>query len=215
MSSISTSLFSDLEPEQVGWLREEGTVRTYPPNTVLICEGDESDSLYLIEEGECKVISSEDGRDVLLGFIGKGGFFGELSLLDGAPRSSSVITTRTSRVRTISGARFREYLAENPDAALALLQALAHKIRSLTERVRSLAVKDVYGRVVRVLMALSEDAGEGTREVTRRLTHQEIADMVGASREMVSRILRELTVGGYIEAEKQRIRINRKLPARW
>jgi CRP/FNR family cyclic AMP-dependent transcriptional regulator len=215
MSSIPTSLFSELAPEHVELLRGQGTARSCPANTVLIQEGDESDSLYIIEEGECKVVSSEDGRDVLLGFIGEGGYFGELSLLDGAPRSSSVITTKPSRIRTISAVRFREYLAEHPDAALALTQTLARKIRNLTESVRSLAVRDVYGRVVRVLMTLSEDADDGTRQVTRRLTHQNIADMVGASREMVSRILRELTVGGYIDVVKQRIRIHRKLPARW
>jgi CRP/FNR family cyclic AMP-dependent transcriptional regulator len=196
MSSIPASLFSELAPEHAWSLSEQGTARNYPANAVLIHEGDESDSLYLIEDGECKVVSSEDGRD-------------------GAPRSSSVITTKPSCIRAISAVRFREHLAAHPDASLALLHTLARKIRSLTENVRSLAVRDVYGRVVRVLMALSQDAGDGTRQVTRRLTHQEIADMVGASREMVSRILRDLTVGGYIDVVKRRIRIHRKLPARW
>ncbi len=208
------SLFDQLAPEYAESLRAFGAARKYPANTILIHEGDDSDCLYLIEDGECKVSSSENGREVILGFIGASQYFGELSMLDGAPRSSTVMTTKTSRIRSVSAVRFREFLHAHPDAALGLLQALARKIRALTESVRSLALNDVYRRVVKVLMELSEDAEEG-RDVTRRLTHQEIADMVGASREMVSRILRELNVGGYISVDKQRIHINRKLPARW
>lgn len=213
--SRQSSLFAELAPEHFESLKEHGAARSYPANTVLIHEGDESDSLYLIEEGECKVTSSEDDREVILGFIRRGDFFGEVSMLDGAPRSSTVTTTQPCRVRSVSAVRFREFLTAHPDAALILLQSLARQIRTLTENVRTLALKDVYGRVVKVLMELSEEGENGIRVIPRRMTHQEISDMVGASREMVSRILRELNVGGYTSVVKQRIHINRKLPARW
>jgi CRP/FNR family cyclic AMP-dependent transcriptional regulator len=209
-----SSVFADLAPEHLAWLKEHSAARKVPANTVLIHEGDETSALYLIEEGECKVTSSEEDREVILGFLGAGEFCGELSMLDGEPRSSTVTTTKPSRIRAISAVRFRELLRDHPDAALILLRGLARKIRELTENVRSLALKDVYGRVVKVLMELSVEE-DGKRHVPRRLTHQEISDMVGSSREMVSRILRELAVGGYVSMVKQRIHINRKLPARW
>ncbi|MDX1657078.1 MAG: Crp/Fnr family transcriptional regulator [Candidatus Competibacteraceae bacterium] len=211
----SIPLFADLTAESQRLISEHGVVKTYPKNTILINEGDRSDSLYAILSGKVKVFAGdENGKEVILSIQEAGEYFGELSLLDDSPRSASVMTLETSQMCVISKADFQRCLIENPSLAMELLRTMAQRVRALTENVKSLALLDVYGRVARTLLGLAEEQ-EGRQVITQRLTHQDIANMVGASREMVSRIMKDLSTGGYILLEDRKIVIPGKLPRNW
>ena len=208
-------MFSELAPADTGLLTEHSTTRTYPSNAFLINEGDNTDSLYVILDGEVKVFASdENGKEVILNMLGPGEYFGELALVDDAPRSASVKTMEPTRVMVISKTDFKKCLAENPEMAFNLIQTLTKQVRALTKNVKSLALMDVYGRVARTLLDLAKEV-DGSLKIEQKLTHQDIADMVGASREMVSRILKDLSAGGYISIKSKIITINEKLPAGW
>ena len=196
----------------IGALAEHGNTRPFRANTILITEGDAGDSLYIVLTGRLRAYaSSEDGRDVVLGEYGPGEYVGELSL-DGRPRSASVKTVEASACCVVSGAELRGFLADHPDFALHISQKLTRMVRRLTEQVKSLALQDVYGRMVRVLMELSDAVGS-ERVVREKLTQQDIADRVGSSREMVNRVMKDLTGGGYVAVRDGHYVIQRKLPA--
>jgi len=209
------ALFSELLLENIEFIASKGLVRTYPKNTILINEGDESDTFYVIRSGRVKVyVSDENGREVILNIQGPGEYFGELALIDEAPRSASVLTLEKCILAVVSKIDFYNALTERPAIALELIRPLVHRIRSLTESVKNLALLDVYGRVARTLLNLAtQENGESVIE--QRLTHQEIANMVGASREMVSRIMKDLADGGYIRVVKRKIYLQHKLPPGW
>lgn len=191
-----------------------GGVRKYPAQAILINEGDSSDSLYIVLSGLLRVYaSSENGREVVLAEHGPGEYLGELSL-DGEKRSVSVKALEPTTCCVVPGAQLREFLAGNPEFALHLTQKLIRMVRRLTEQVKSLALQDVYGRIARVLVELSDEAGD-ERVVRFKLTQQDIADRVGSSREMVNRVMKELTAGGYVALRDGRHVIQRKLPAAW
>jgi CRP/FNR family cyclic AMP-dependent transcriptional regulator len=194
---------------------QRGGVRNYAANAILINEGDRTESLYIVLSGRVRAYSvGEKGREVVLDELGPGEYFGELSL-DGAPRSVSVKTLEPTTCCIVQGADLREFLREHPDFALHLAHKLIGMVRRLTEQVKSLALQDVYGRVVRVLMELSEPEGD-QRVVRTRLTQQDIADRVGSSREMVNRVMKELTTGGYVALrDDKQLVILKKLPAAW
>jgi CRP/FNR family cyclic AMP-dependent transcriptional regulator len=191
-----------------------GSARTFAANAILINEGDTTDSLYIVLSGRVKVYaSSDDGREVVLTEYGPGEYFGELSI-DGAKRSASIKALEPCSCRIVQGSELRQFLAEHPDFAMHLTHKLIRMVRRLTEQVRSLALQDVYGRMVRVLTELSEPVGD-ERVVRQKLTQQDIADRIGSSREMVNRVMKELTTGGYVGQRDGRLVIQRKLPAAW
>ncbi|MET0542965.1 MAG: Crp/Fnr family transcriptional regulator [Variovorax sp.] len=191
-----------------------GTTRAFQANAILINEGDTTDSLYIVLTGRVKVFaSSDDGREVVLTEYGPGEYFGELSI-DGEKRSASIKALEPCSCRIVQGSELRQFLAEHPDFALHLTHKLIRMVRRLTEQVRSIALQDVYGRMVRVLTDLSDAVGT-ERVVRHKLTQQDIADRIGASREMVNRIMKELTAGGYVAQRDGRLVITRKLPANW
>ena len=193
-------------------LAAHGNTRPFRAQTILISEGDAGDSLYIVLSGRLRAYaSSEDGRDVVLAEHGPGEYVGELSL-DGLVRSASVKTLLPSTCCVVPGSQLRTFLAEHPDFALHLSQKLTRMVRRLTDQVKSLALQDVYGRMVRVLMELSDEQGS-ERVVREKLTQQDIADRVGSSREMVNRVLKDLTIGGYVSVRDGRYVIRRKLPA--
>jgi len=195
-------------------LAAHGNTRPFRANAILINEGDVSDTLYIVLTGRLRVYaSSDEGRDVVLAEHGPGEYVGELSL-DGTARSASVKTLVDSTCCVVSGAQLRGFLAEQPDFALHLSHKLVRMVRRLTEQVKSLALQDVYGRMVRVLMELSDPAGD-ERVVREKLTQQDIAERVGSSREMVSRIFKDLTKGGYVAVASGRIRILKRPPPAW
>lgn len=209
-------LFSELNPSDTDILTSHGTIRSYPTNSILINEGDNTDSLYVVMEGEVKVYASdESGKEVILNMLGAGEYFGELALVDEEPRSASVKTMQPTRVMIIAKQDFKKALADHPDMAYNLIQSLTRQVRTLTNNVKSLALMDVYGRVAHTLLDLATKMEDGSMVIEQKLTHQDIADMVGASREMVSRILKDLINGGYISVKSKIVTINEKLPAGW
>lgn len=206
-------LFASATPDERAQIESYTSRRRYPRGTVIVAEGDSNQSLYVIVSGKVKVyLTDADGREIILRFQGPGEYFGELALLDDAPRSATVIGVEPTELLVLPKAGFERCLTEHPSTAISTIRALTRRVRTLTEEVRALALLDVYGRLSRVLTQLAEDQ-DGTLVVTQRLTHQEIASMVGASREMVTRILKELTVGGYVTVGNGSMTINRKLPS--
>ena len=195
-------------------IAERGGVRHFPANAVLVHEDDVSDSLYIMLSGRAKVYgSSSSGREVVYNTLVAGEYFGEMSL-DGGPRSASVMTLEASAVVVVPGGQVRDFLANHPDFALHLVRKLIALVRRQTGTVKSLALDDVYGRIAKVLLSLSRDEGE-VKVVDVKLTQQDIADRVGSSREMVSRIFTQLTQGGYVAVHRGHISLLKKLPARW
>jgi len=189
-------------------------VRTFPKNTIVVTEGDRSDSLYVILSGRVKVfVSDEQGKDLVLNIQGPGEYFGELALDEG-PRSASVATMEPCKMAVIANDVLREFLARHPEAALQLIRGLIGRTRHMTESLKNLALLDVYGRVAKLLLELATEV-DGRLVIDLRLTQQEIADRVSASREMVSRILKDLSVGGYIANEGGKIVIQRRPPRAW
>ena len=196
-------------------IAQQGGIKPYPANAVLINEGDASDSLFILLSGRVKVYSTNaEGKEVVITTHGAGEYVGELSL-DGDTRSASVMTLEPTTCSVVSGRSLREFIAAHPDFASHLIHKLIRSVREATESVKSLALEDVYGRVVRLLTDISEPTADGRRRARERLTQQGIADRVGASREMVSRIFKDLTVGGYLAVEDGRIVVLRKLPSAW
>jgi CRP/FNR family cyclic AMP-dependent transcriptional regulator len=207
-------LFSGLPATELAEIEQHGTVKSYKKNTIIINQDDETYSLYVILSGSVKVfISGEDGREAVLNHQSAGDYFGDLALIDRQPRVASVMTTEPSTLMIISREDFLRCLSKNPEIAINLIKPMTSRMRMLARNVSSLALLDVYGRVARTL--LDEAREVDGRLLTEKLTQQEIADMVGASRAMVSRILKDLKIGGYISIEKKRITILQKLPPRW
>lgn len=207
--------FPEFAPGDLQTLATCGVVRTYPKNTLLISEGDPSHELYIVISGTVRAFASErDGREVTLSMAGPGAYFGELGLIDDTPRSASVMTFETTKVAVLSKADFHGCLSAHPELALKLMRALTQRVRMLTERLRNIALLDVYGRIARTFMELATEC-DGRLMINQRMTQQDIASMVGCAREMVARVMRELTVGGYIEVKDKRITILKKLPTGW
>jgi CRP/FNR family cyclic AMP-dependent transcriptional regulator len=191
-----------------------GRVRTYPKNTVFITEGDSSDSVFVILTGRVKVfISDSEGHEMILDTQGPSEYVGEMAL-DGKPRSASVMTLEPSTFSVIGREPVREHIRQNPDFALDMISRIIDRARIATSSVKDLALLDVYGRVARLLLNMAVEQN-GKLTIPEKLTQQEIAERVGASRDMVSRIFRDLTAGGYITVENRFITINKKPPARW
>ncbi|HTS53679.1 MAG TPA: cyclic nucleotide-binding domain-containing protein [Burkholderiales bacterium] len=204
----------DSEQHHVEALAALGTVRAFPKNAILVQEGDKSDQLYVVLSGRLKVfLADSDGKEIVIDVLGPGQYFGEMAL-EGEPRSASVMTTEPSRLSVIERSQFRRFFATNPDAAYWLYIALVRRARNLTRSVGSLGLLDVYGRVARLLLDNATDES-GRLMVGGRITQQEIAKRVAASREMVSRILTDLREGNYIAIENNRIVIQQHLPKHW
>ena len=191
-----------------------GVPRAFPKHAVVVSEGDSTDSLYVILEGRVKIYSSDDeGHEVVFGTQGPGEYFGEM-VLDEGPRSASVMALEKSRFLVVPKQQLREFIAQNPDFALNMMKKLITRVRALTESVKSLALMDVYGRVARLLLQLAEQRDDAL-VIHERLTQQDLASRVGASREMVGRVLKDLTDGGYLSMQRNKIVINRRPPAHW
>ena len=206
------AIFSGLGKADLDLLEHHMVKRSFQKNTIIISEGDEANSFFIIIEGAVKVfLSNEEGREIIINAQGPGDHFGELALLDDAPRSASVITTEKSVIGVISKDDFHKVLAKNTDLSLNLIRELTRRVRLLSDNVRTLALMDVYGRVAKVLLSMAQEE-DGKMVISSRPTQQDIANHIGASREMVARILKDLTIGNYITIDGKRLTINEKLP---
>lgn len=207
------SLFANIPPERLSELEKSATLRKYPKNTLLFMEGDDHGQLFIIKSGlVCAHTDDEEGRQLVLNYMSAGEYFGELSLLDRKPRSASVSTIKDSQLLSISRDSFEDFLKEYPDVYQVLIVSLVDRIRSLTGNVKGMALLDVYGRVAQTLERLCGQENDAEKP---RLTHQDIANMVGASREMVSRIMKELVLGGYIEVKAKKVSLLKTFPKHW
>ena len=195
----SVPMFATFREDQLRALATVVTRRSAPRGSVIMREGDAVDSLYIVISGRLKVMMGEaDGKEVILGLIGPGEFFGEMGLIDDLPRSASVLAIEPCELLSITKLAFRKCLVENAEVAMAVLRVVVRRLREADRKIGSLAMLDVYGRVARLLLDMSENV-DGQRVVTRRLPKQDIAKMIGASREMVSMVMRDLELSGYFE----------------
>jgi CRP/FNR family transcriptional regulator, cyclic AMP receptor protein len=208
------SPFANLDEAALRKLAPGGTVRSFPKGAILVNEGDATDSLYVLLSGRVKAfVSDEDGAELVLNAIDAGDYFGEL-VLDGGTRSASVMALEPCRIFVIPRGDVEGLLEHNPAFARDLMRKLIGRVRSLTNKVLDLALKDVYGRFVRFIdeHAVEQD---GLRVVPERLTQHDIAVRIGGSREMVSRVIKELSAGGYISIDSKHVIVHKKLPAKW
>src|SRR5919202_2066705 len=180
--------------------------KTYPRGSVILFENDPGDALYIVREGRVKVVLvGEDGREVILGVLGVGDHFGELSLIDNQPRAAHVIAMDDSSLLVLYRDDFRRRVETSPAVALALLTELSRRLRRADEKIGGLVLLDVPGRIARLLLDLSEQAGGAT--IDKPLTHQTIAQIIGASRETVSRAMKEFQDAGWITVQRRRITV--------
>ena len=208
-------LFEALDQDHREILSKHFVLRHFPRNTIVIYEGDDTSSLYVILEGKVKVyLANEAGKEIVLNTQGAGEYFGEVSLFDEGPRSASVITTEESQFAVLMKQDFIDCLTENPQMSFKIIQGLTQRLRALSENVRNLALMDVYGRVARLLLELAEEQGD-SQIIPGKLTYNDIAERVGASPKMVSRIMRELKKGGYIRKADGQLIIEHTIPAAW
>ena len=208
------ALFAGLDNTALAALSQHTVLRKFPNRTILINEGDDSDSLYLILAGRLQVYTSgNEGKEVLLRTLTAGDCFGELSLLDGRPRSASVRTLTPCQALVLSRIAFTDCLHKNPHVALELLRALASIVRQDNDRTKGLALMGVYERLVNTLRELGEER-DGVI-VINDITHHGLAERVYASREMVTLILKDLKQGGYISVGHRQITIKKRLPPKW
>ena len=209
------TIFSHLSDQSLESLASHATIKTFPKNAIIINEGDETGSFHIILSGKVRVyVSDEFGKELTLSLDSSGKYFGELALLDDEPRSASVITAEKSTCGIISKVEFKAWLAKNPDAPFSLIKGLSNKVRTLTDKVRTLALSDVYGRLIIELQNMAEEK-DGTRVIDDKPTQQDLANMIGASREMVSKIFKELIKGDYITIDGKSLFINKKFPSSW
>src|SRR6195256_4625636 len=192
-------LFSSFPEEQLRMLTSVVARKSIPRSTTVMAGGDATDSLYIVLSGRLKVMMSDaEGKEVILTILGPGEFFGEMGLIDDSPRSASVVAMESCELLSVAKRDFKKCLAENFEMAMAVMRGLVRRLREADRKIGSLALLDVYGRVGRVLPDMSENV-DGEKIVTKRLPKQDIAKMIGASREMVSRVMKDLQTGGYIE----------------
>jgi CRP/FNR family cyclic AMP-dependent transcriptional regulator len=207
-------VFEGLQEDDVRALADKAVVRNAPKNTIVVNQGDLTDTLYVILAGKVKVyLGDESGKELILDIKGPGQYFGEM-VLDEGPRSASVMTMEPSQFAAISRNDFKNFLLKHPKIALHVITNLIRTARGLNENVKSLTMLDVYGRVARMLLDLAVEHN-GHMVILEKLTQKDMANRVGASREMINRILRDLTTGGYIKVEAGRITIQKTPPPRW
>jgi len=192
-------LFAVLTETQLEVLTSVVSRKSFPRGTTIIAAGDMTDSLYVIISGRLKVMmSDDDGGEVILAILGPNEFFGEMGLLDDHPRSASVVAIEPCELLSLSKQNFKKCMAENFEMTMTVMRGIVKRLREADKKIGSLALMDVYGRVARLLMEMSETI-DGQKVVTKKLAKQDIAKMIGASREMVSRVMKDLQTGGFIE----------------
>jgi CRP-like cAMP-binding protein len=197
-------LFRGLEQGDLQTLATPLRERSYPRGTMILTQGEPGDALFLIGSGQVKVaVFAEDGREVILSVIGPGGFFGEMSLLDDEPRSAHVIAMTEATLFQLRRDDFRARLKSSPGLSIAMLKELSRRLRRADETITGMALLDVNGRIANLLLHLARE--EGGHRITRKLTHATIGQMVGASRETVSRTMRSLVVQGLITVTRGEI----------
>ena len=205
--------FTQLAEGELDLIRSLAAEKHYPKNAVVLTEGEMGDSLYMIQSGKVKVfIGDQEGREMILKILGPGDFFGEMSMIDKQPRSASITTLESAVFLVLSHSAFEKCIEKIPRIANMVMRVLAQRVREADRKIGTLAMMDVYGRVASTLLELAV-YDNGKMMVSERLSQQDLANMVGASREMVNRILKDLAERGFISVESKSITIiNHELP---
>jgi CRP/FNR family cyclic AMP-dependent transcriptional regulator len=207
-------LVAALESPALRELAARGRMQQYRKDVVMLQEGDHGDTLYIVLAGRVKVFATGvDDREIVFDIHGPGEYVGEMAL-DGGPRSASVMTLEPTTCSVVTRVTLKDHIAKHPEFAFELLAKVIRRARRATESARDLALLDVYGRVRRLFDSLAVER-DGTRLIPEKLTHQEIADRVGSSREMISRLLKDLSEGGYISVSDKLITLRKPLPPNW
>jgi len=205
----SIPLFSGLHRDELARFAELTRERAYPKGSVILFQDDPGDSLFVLRKGRVKVVLiGEDGREVILGVLEPGAHFGELALIDDQPRSAHVIAMDDAHLLILRREDFRRRVEANPSVAWALLTELSRRLRRADQKIGGLVLLDVPGRIARLLLDLAQESGGPTIE--KALTHQTIAQMIGASRETVSRAMKEFQDQGLIHVERRRIAVGNR-----
>ena len=208
-------LFENLSEDERNSLASRFIIRHHPKNSIIINEGDDTSSFYIILKGRVRVYLTDDnGKEVVLNIQGEGEYLGEVALLDESPRSASVLTLEDSQFGVLNRQSFIECISENPQLSLKVMQGLTRRLRVLSENVRSLALMDVYGRMARLLLELAVDR-DGDMIIEDKLTQNDIAARIGASPKMVGRIMKDLKKGGYVRKKEKHLIIANTLPPAW
>ena len=200
-------LFRDLPEKDLADIAGLLIDRKFPRDAVLYEDGSLGDYMYIISEGQVKITKmSEDGREKILEILGPGNFHGEMSLLDRAPRSASAKTTTPCVLLALSRQDFLGLLKQNHEVTLELIRVLARRLRETDEQIKGLLFERVEGRTRRLLARLAKEAvpGREDRMATSPITHQQLADLVGTSRETITRVVKELKDEGWLEQEGKR-----------
>ena len=205
------ALFNGLSEETLAAVAQCAMMRRFPRGQAVVMAGDRSDYVYFILTGSLKVVvSDEDGREVILSILRQGELFGEMAVFGEQPRSASVVAVSAADLVMLPKADFRQIMRDNFEIAWRIMRNLAERLRSADRKIESLALMDVYGRVARLLLEMAE-AHEGGRIVRQKVSKQDIAKMIGASREMVSRVMKDLTAQGLIEETDQGVLLRERL----
>src|SRR5205814_5696988 len=206
------SLFEDLPDEEIQELMSAAKRRTFRSGEVIFHRDDPGQVLYMIKEGKVKIcIISPDGQEVSLAVLGKGEYFGQFALLDGLPRSTDAVALEKVECYTLQRSDFHNAILKNPKIAILVLEALTKRLRNTDQMVEDLIFLDVYGRVAKKLLELADAHGVKVEDGVRidvRLTQQELASMVGASRESVNKVMGYFTDKNFISTDKHRITIH-------
>jgi CRP/FNR family transcriptional regulator, cyclic AMP receptor protein len=203
-------------PGSLRALARAGELRRYAKGTLLIEEGDRGDTLFIILAGRLRAFSRHpvNEREITYGVYGAGEYVGEMGL-DGGPRSASVEALETCVCARIARPTLEAFIASTPAFAIELLSKVIRRARAATLGLKDIALNDVYGRVKSLLESMAVLQADGTRLVSERLTHRDIAQRLGCGREMVSRVMKDLERGGYVRIDAKAIRLLKELPVRW
>ncbi|WP_150430147.1 Crp/Fnr family transcriptional regulator [Dechloromonas sp. CZR5] len=197
----NVALFSGLDDGELEKLSKVSGRKRAERGAFIVRAGESTDSLYVLLAGRAKVTNTdEEGREIILAWLGPGEFFGEMGLIDGSPRSANVVAAEPCELLFLSKEAFQRCLQDNFQVAQKLMKTLVLRLREADRKIESLALLDVYGRVARLLLDMSEVA-DGRRVVKKKMSKQDMAKMIGASREMVSKVMRDLELSGYIRYE--------------
>jgi CRP/FNR family cyclic AMP-dependent transcriptional regulator len=204
-------IFASMPMARMEALGRLASLKQVPRSGVVMREGEHTSAIYFILNGALKVsVSDTDGREVILTILGRGEMFGEMGVVDDNPRSATVSATQASDLVVISKADFQQVLSDNFEISLSIMRNLAKRLRLADRKIETLALHDVYGRVARLLLDLAEESGD-RHMIHRRITKQDIAKMIGASREMVSRVMKDLQQQGLIEEVEDGIVLHENL----
>lgn len=201
----SVPLFAKVPPDDRSLLARSIEIAEYGRGQAIVSQGDDADAMYVIVSGRAKVVTAHDsGREAILSILGPNDFFGEMSLFDDRPRSASVQAIEPCRALRLRKSTFLGILKKNPDVAIELIGALVGRLRDANRKIETLALIDVYGRVARLLLDQAKEIA-GQLVIPYLLRKTDIADMVGASREMVSRVMSDFEKRGFIGTVDGRI----------